>query len=78
MRATVDHIGLDRIFLLGHSMGTRVVIPFAKELGDKVLGLILEDLDLCPRTRVELPNTIYRMKAFQQVQVYQYLSYSKL
>ena len=57
-------------------MGTRVVIPLAKELGPKVLGLILEDLDLRPRTRVELPNTIYRMKSFQQVQVHEYTSYN--
>lgn len=43
----------DKVVLVGHSMGTRVVIPYSAAHPNKVESLVLEDLDLTPRAHDE-------------------------
>lgn len=38
--AVVNDLKLDHVILIGHSMGGSVIIEAAKEIGDKVIGLI--------------------------------------
>lgn len=38
--SVVNHLGLDKVILIGHSMGGSVVLEAAKKLGDKVIGII--------------------------------------
>ncbi|MGD8781635.1 MAG: alpha/beta hydrolase [Ignavibacteria bacterium] len=49
VESVVNHLGLDQIILIGHSMGGAVVIEAAQLLGNKVIGLIgidnFQDLD---------------------------------
>jgi pimeloyl-ACP methyl ester carboxylesterase len=43
LAAVVDHLGLPRVYLLGHSHGGFVVLKYALEYPDRVAGLILYD-----------------------------------
>jgi proline iminopeptidase len=43
LAAVIDHLGLPRVYLLGHSHGGFVVLKYALEYPDRVAGLILYD-----------------------------------
>ncbi len=38
--AVVNHLKLNKVILIGHSMGGSVILEAAKKLGDKVIGII--------------------------------------
>ena len=41
--AVVDRLGLARMVLIGHSMGGDVIVEAARQLGDRVIGLVWVD-----------------------------------
>jgi pimeloyl-ACP methyl ester carboxylesterase len=43
VRAVVEHLGLRRVILIGHSMGGDVVLEAARRMPDRVIGLIPVD-----------------------------------
>lgn len=65
LEALIDHLGLTRFHLLGHSMGGANAIVYAGEHPDKVASLIVEDMgpgasassDGAARIKRELANT---------------------
>jgi pimeloyl-ACP methyl ester carboxylesterase len=54
--ALVDHLGLERFHLLGHSMGGLVAMRYAIEHGDRVASLIAMDTGAAP-SGADDPNT---------------------
>lgn len=44
VKETLDHLGLDQVFLLGHSMGGKIAMEFALRYPDRVNKLILADI----------------------------------
>lgn len=55
--AVIDHLGLDDVVLIGHSMGVDVVVETALELPRRVRGLVLVDQYASlgqPRTREQI------------------------
>ncbi len=49
--ALLDHLGVERAVLLGHSMGGAVAIGFADRFPDRVLGIVYRDGAATPRWR---------------------------
>ncbi|MBL0422915.1 alpha/beta hydrolase [Ramlibacter sp. AW1] len=43
LQALIEHLGLERVVLVGHSMGCRVVLQTWSDLGDRVAGVVLVD-----------------------------------
>jgi pimeloyl-ACP methyl ester carboxylesterase len=60
IEAAIEALGLERLVLLGHSMGGRVALRFAGEHPERMAGLILvdtgPDLDLRGVTRIRLES----------------------
>ena len=56
-----------KIFLIGHSMGTRVVVPLAATYPEQIAGVVIEDLDFSsrPHQRKETDETKKKMQEFQ-------------
>jgi len=44
VKDTLDHLGLDQVILLGHSMGGKIAMEFALRYPDRVNKLILADI----------------------------------
>lgn len=51
LRALLDHLQLQSVFLLGHSMGARTATRFAALYPERVKALIIEDMELLARSR---------------------------
>ena len=63
--AVVDHVGLDDVVLVGHSMGGDVVVEAALRLGDRVRGLVWVDVYTSlgePATPEEVENFLDRFR----------------
>ena len=58
--AVVDQLGLDRVVLVGHSMGGDVIVESALTLGDKVAAVVWVDT----YTTLENPDTREEVLAF--------------
>ena len=58
--AVVDHLGLQDVVLIGHSMGGDVVVEAALSLGDRVAGLIWVDT----YHKMSVPETEDQIQAF--------------
>ena len=57
---------LNSFVLIGHSMGSRVATPFAAAYPEKIQGLVIEDLEVLPRSMVDLsPAEIAHLQAFK-------------
>ncbi len=75
--ALADHLGLDRFFLAGHSMGGMVAQEVALVAADRVRGLVLVDtshgpFDLADRARREELVRIAREQGMEAVFEYQF------
>ncbi len=46
LRVLMDHLGIKKAHLIGHSMGARTAIRFAYEYPDRVGGVVLEDMHM--------------------------------
>ncbi len=60
LKALLDHLGLERVVLGGHSMGGYVAFAFLKQFRDMVQGLILAD------TRAEADTAEARVRREEQ------------
>lgn len=58
--AVIKHLDLDKVILIGHSMGGRVIVEAAQRLPEKVLGLIGVDTwgDFAVRTKDQVEKII--------------------
>lgn len=57
---------LKNIVIVSHSMGTRIAIPYIERHPEAIQALVIEDMDLLPRERVELEkNEVKDLKKFQ-------------
>ncbi|MDZ7728291.1 MAG: alpha/beta hydrolase [Dehalococcoidia bacterium] len=64
LAAFVDHLGLDRVTLLGHSMGGNVAIRYTVDHPDRVERLVLADIGLPHHVRTLNPdNSVQRALA---------------
>jgi pimeloyl-ACP methyl ester carboxylesterase len=43
---TLDEIGIDRFFLIGHSMGVRTALDVARQIPKRVIGLVAVDIGI--------------------------------
>jgi pimeloyl-ACP methyl ester carboxylesterase len=49
VRKFIEVMGLEKVTLVGHSMGTMVVLDYYRQFGpDKLKALVLEDMSPCP------------------------------
>lgn len=78
VKDTLDHLGLDQVILLGHSMGGKIAMEFALRYPDRVNKLILADISpvqnrprhleiLSALDGVDLNNLQSRQQADQQL-----------
>ncbi|MGF1531241.1 MAG: alpha/beta fold hydrolase [Puniceicoccaceae bacterium] len=44
LRESLDHLGLDQIILVGHSLGGKVAMKFAAEFPERTEGLLIADI----------------------------------
>jgi pimeloyl-ACP methyl ester carboxylesterase len=49
LASLLDHLGVEKTYIIGHSMGGRVAARFAAEHPEQVEGLVVEDIDLIRR-----------------------------
>ena len=64
---TLDHLGLEEVVLLGHSMGGRLSVPLAVKLGARCRGLVIEDMDMRPRRgRIASAQRLKAMEGFRR------------
>jgi pimeloyl-ACP methyl ester carboxylesterase len=57
-----------KLFVVGHSMGSRVVVPFAVKHHNRVSGVIIEDLDFTARGKDSNPIQIADPEELKQFQ----------
>ena len=50
LRVLLDHLQIDSVILVGSSMGARIASRFTATYPHRVKGLLVEDMDLMPRT----------------------------
>jgi len=56
-----------KLFLVGHSMGSRVVVPYSVEFPSQVCGVVIEDMDFTARADSSLKSFPEdQLKAFNQ------------
>lgn len=78
VKETLDHLGLEQVMLLGHSMGGKIAMEFALRYPDRVNKLILADISpvqnkprhleiLSALDGIELDNLQSRQQADQQL-----------
>jgi len=78
VKDTLDHLGLDQVILLGHSMGGKIAMEFALRYPDRVNKLILADISpvqnrprhleiLSALDGIDLNNLQSRQQADQQL-----------
>jgi len=53
LKVLVDHLGIEKFDLIGHSMGGRVAARFAVMYPDQVQRLVVEDMDLTRRVSAD-------------------------
>jgi len=63
--AVVDQLDLDRVVLVGFSMGGAVVLEAAERLGDRVLGLVFVDTFHDPEQRVTVAEAVQMEAMFR-------------
>ena len=54
LEALLNHLGLKKVHLLGHSMGARTAARFLEQHPERVESLIIEDMELLQRSRGDL------------------------
>ena len=57
VQAVVEQLGLERVILVGHSMGGPIALEAAPELADRVLGVI--GVDALHNADQEWPPEVY-------------------
>lgn len=63
--AVVEQLGLERVVLVGFSMGGGVVLEAAERLGDRVLGVVFVDTFQDPESRLSDAEAEQMMAAFR-------------
>ncbi len=53
LKALLDHLGIERATILGHSMGARTAVRFAEMHPDQVESLVIEDMVMFQRAKVQ-------------------------
>lgn len=51
LKSLLDHLGIEKVVLLGHSMGARTAVRFADLFPGQAEALVIEDMELFRRTR---------------------------
>ena len=76
VEAALDSLGIDRLVLVGHSMGGRVAMHFAGDHPERMAGLVIvdsgPDLDTRGTTRIRMESESAEL-AFDSVQEYERL-----
>ena len=53
LKSLLDHLGIEKAVLLGHSMGARTAVRFAEMYPDQVESLVFEDMVMFQRAKVQ-------------------------